>query len=83
MKLPIIFDEIKLAQALEEVLEIAKTTNCSGMMWHVLEWNEPAINFYEKYNTNLNSNQIVKYAYKNSQSSQLMRSFLWRVQIFR
>ena len=23
--------------------------NCSGMMWQVLDWNEPAINFYKKY----------------------------------
>ncbi len=27
--------------------------NCSGMMWQVLEWNEPAINFYKKYGTKL------------------------------
>ncbi len=25
--------------------------NCTGMMWQVLDWNEPAINFYEKYGT--------------------------------
>jgi len=23
--------------------------NCSGMMWQVLDWNEPAISFYKKY----------------------------------
>lgn len=23
--------------------------DCSGMMWQVLDWNEPAINFYKKY----------------------------------
>jgi GNAT superfamily N-acetyltransferase len=23
--------------------------NCSGMMWQVLDWNEPALNFYRKY----------------------------------
>ncbi|MHA7129566.1 GNAT family N-acetyltransferase [Algoriphagus namhaensis] len=22
---------------------------CSGMMWQVLDWNDPAINFYKKY----------------------------------
>jgi GNAT superfamily N-acetyltransferase len=27
--------------------------NCSGMMWQVLEWNEPAINFYKKYGSKL------------------------------
>ncbi|SKC73528.1 GNAT family N-acetyltransferase [Ohtaekwangia koreensis] len=25
--------------------------NCSGMMWQVLDWNDPAINFYKKYGT--------------------------------
>jgi GNAT superfamily N-acetyltransferase len=24
---------------------------CTGMMWQVLDWNEPAIRFYEKYGT--------------------------------
>lgn len=27
--------------------------NCSGMMWQVLDWNEPAINFYKKYGANI------------------------------
>jgi GNAT superfamily N-acetyltransferase len=40
---------------------------CSGMMWQVLDWNEPAFNFYKKYgskidgewmNCTLESNQI-------------------------
>lgn len=35
----------------EETLNIAKNTNCTGMMWQVLDWNEPAINFYKKYET--------------------------------
>jgi GNAT superfamily N-acetyltransferase len=29
----------------------AKEKKFSGMMWQVLDWNEPAINFYKKYNT--------------------------------
>lgn len=32
----------------EAVLE-AKRMNCTGMMWQVLDWNEPAIQFYQKY----------------------------------
>lgn len=31
------------------VIEKGKEENCSGMMWQVLDWNEPAINFYKKY----------------------------------
>ena len=26
---------------------------CSGMMWQVLDWNEPAINFYKKYGSTI------------------------------
>jgi GNAT superfamily N-acetyltransferase len=28
----------------------ANTVGCSGMNWLVLDWNEPAINFYKKFN---------------------------------
>jgi GNAT superfamily N-acetyltransferase len=34
----------------EKVVEIAKERNVKRMDWQVLEWNEPAINFYKKYN---------------------------------
>ncbi len=27
--------------------------NCNGMMWQVLDWNEPAINFYKKYGAHM------------------------------
>ena len=30
----------------------AKEKGFNGMNWQVLEWNEPAINFYKKYNAN-------------------------------
>jgi len=33
----------------EATVEKAKATQCTGMMWQVLDWNEPAINFYKKY----------------------------------
>lgn len=32
------------------LIEEAKNKKFSGMMWQVLNWNEPAINFYKKYN---------------------------------
>lgn len=34
----------------ERVLQEAKDNHYSGMVWQVLDWNEPAINFYKKYN---------------------------------
>lgn len=30
-------------------IEQGKRNGCTGMAWQVLDWNEPAINFYEKY----------------------------------
>lgn len=32
--------------------------NCTGMMWQVLEWNEPAINFYKKYGSKLDGEWV-------------------------
>lgn len=34
----------------EKVIEEARDNNYNGMTWQVLDWNEPAINFYNKYN---------------------------------
>lgn len=33
-------------------------SNCTGMMWQVLDWNEPAINFYKKYGSKLDGEWI-------------------------
>lgn len=32
------------------LIEEAKEKQFKGIVWQVLEWNEPAINFYKKYN---------------------------------
>lgn len=37
----------------DRTMQKALDENCSGMMWQVLEWNEPAINFYKKYGAKL------------------------------
>ena len=42
----------------EATLDIAKSTGCTGMMWQVLDWNEPAINFYKKYKTNFDEEWV-------------------------
>lgn len=34
----------------DRLIEEAKEKKLLGMVWQVLEWNEPAINFYKKYN---------------------------------
>ncbi len=33
----------------DRTMQIALDEQCTGMLWQVLEWNEPAINFYKKY----------------------------------
>ena len=33
----------------DETLNLCKTRRYPGMVWQVLEWNEPAIRFYQKY----------------------------------
>jgi GNAT superfamily N-acetyltransferase len=34
---------------LSKIIEKARQTECTGLMWQVLDWNEPAINFYKKF----------------------------------
>lgn len=40
-------------QLFQAVIDVAKKRNSARMEWQVLDWNEPAINFYKKYNANL------------------------------
>lgn len=35
----------------DKMIAFGKEEGASGMMWQVLDWNEPAIKFYKKYNT--------------------------------
>ncbi len=39
----------------DELIAICKEKKYSGMAWQVLDWNEPAINFYKKYNAHLDA----------------------------
>lgn len=43
---------------MDRLIEEAKEKKFSGIMWQVLEWNEPAINFYKKYNANFDSEWV-------------------------
>ena len=42
----------------DRTMQKALEENCTGMMWQVLEWNEPAINFYKKYGSRLDSEWV-------------------------
>lgn len=35
---------------MDKLIEVAREKKFSGMLWQVLDWNEPAINFYKRYN---------------------------------
>jgi GNAT superfamily N-acetyltransferase len=43
---------------LDRTVEEAHNTNCTGMMWQVLDWNEPAIKFYQSYGARLDGEWI-------------------------
>jgi GNAT superfamily N-acetyltransferase len=40
---------------MDRTMQHALDEGCSGMLWQVLDWNEPAIEFYKKYNTSFSS----------------------------
>jgi len=42
----------------DTTMKLAIDDGCTGMMWQVLEWNKPAINFYKKYNAHLDGEWI-------------------------
>ena len=43
---------------MDRLIEEAQEKKFSGMMWQVLEWNEPAINFYKKYKANFDAEWV-------------------------
>lgn len=54
----------------DRIIVEAKEQGFSGMVWQVLDWNEPALNFYKKYeagiepgwlNASLSKEQLSKY----------------------
>lgn len=42
----------------KKVMEKCLEEGCTGMMWQVLDWNEPAINFYNKYKAEMEEGWI-------------------------
>ena len=42
----------------ERTIEKAKEDSCKGLTWQVLDWNQPAINFYKKYHTKFDGEWI-------------------------
>ena len=42
----------------ERLLEEAREKKMNGVVWQVLEWNEPAIRFYKKYNATFDAEWV-------------------------
>jgi GNAT superfamily N-acetyltransferase len=42
----------------DKLLAEAKERGFNGMVWQVLEWNEPAINFYKKYKADFDAEWV-------------------------
>jgi GNAT superfamily N-acetyltransferase len=42
----------------DRTMQKALEENCTGMMWQVLDWNEPAITFYKKYGTSMSQEWV-------------------------
>ena len=42
----------------KETIKICKDLKLNGMSWQVLDWNRPAINFYKKHNSEINSDWL-------------------------
>lgn len=42
-------------QLFQKMIQLAKEQKLPRLEWQVLEWNQPAINFYKKYNANLDA----------------------------
>lgn len=42
----------------DALIDEAKTKNFTGIVWQVLEWNEPGINFYKKYDAKFDNEWV-------------------------
>lgn len=58
---------------LERTMVFSLEENCSGMMWQVLNWNEPAINFYKKYDARIDDEWLNCHL-ENAQIESYLRS---------
>jgi hypothetical protein len=43
---------------MNRLIEEAKERNINAIVWQVLDWNEPAINFYKKYNASFDNGWV-------------------------
>jgi GNAT superfamily N-acetyltransferase len=58
----------------DRTMQHALDENCSGMMWQVLDWNEPAINFYKKYYQAKLDNEWINCSLERSEIIELLKA---------
>ena len=51
------------ARLFEVVANVCAERNFYGMTWQVLDWNEPALNFYKKYNATFSAEWLNGYLF--------------------
>jgi GNAT superfamily N-acetyltransferase len=56
----------------DRTLQHALDSECSGMMWQVLDWNTPAIDFYKKYGASM-SNEWINCSLEREQIESLVK----------
>ena len=42
----------------QQCIQFGKESECNGMVWQVLDWNEPAMDFYKSYNAHLDGGWV-------------------------
>jgi GNAT superfamily N-acetyltransferase len=57
----------------DRTMKISLEENCTGMMWQVLDWNKPAINFYKKYNAKFDNEWVNCHLEANEISQLIMK----------
>jgi GNAT superfamily N-acetyltransferase len=45
-------------QLFDRMIEKSKEEQCTGLMWQVLDWNEPAISFYRRYDAHFDGEWV-------------------------
>ncbi|MGL1888152.1 MAG: GNAT family N-acetyltransferase [Reichenbachiella sp.] len=43
---------------MDHTIAFGKSSECTGMMWQALDWNEPALNFYKKYDASFDEEWV-------------------------
>jgi len=57
----------------DRTLQHALDENCSGMAWQALNWNEPALHFYQKYNCRFD-NEWINVSLERAEMEALLQS---------